>query len=228
MTHKPWLKFYAADWLSSPELRACTLAEKGLLIDLMCIAHRHEPYGYFTDGTDESLSIVAQMVRIRLPRLVQMVYKLRTKGRVSASDGGQLYIKRMVADHDYSLQQSDFGRKGGNKALMATHKPDIEQSKSKSKSKRIKKKTADFELLEDMRNNKGMVTAWNEWQKHRREKGKALTQSTADKQIKRLHDIGASRAIAMINHSIEQGWTGLFERDKTTTATHNPFMSVGQ
>jgi hypothetical protein len=60
--------------------------------------------------------------------------------------------------------------------------------------------------------------AWSMWQEHRKEKKKKLTQSTASMQLKEMKEIGESRAISMINYSIKNGWTGLFE-DKTSFVT---------
>jgi len=60
--------------------------------------------------------------------------------------------------------------------------------------------------------------AWSSWETHRAEKKKKLTQSTASMQLKEMKEIGEARAIAMINYSIKNGWTGLFE-DKTSFVT---------
>ena len=48
---KPWLKFYPADWRADPRLRMCSLAARGLWIELMSYMHEGEPYGHLTiDG----------------------------------------------------------------------------------------------------------------------------------------------------------------------------------
>lgn len=60
--------------------------------------------------------------------------------------------------------------------------------------------------------------AWDMWQEHRKEKKKKLTKSTATMQLNAMKEIGEVRAIAMINYSIKNGWTGLFE-DKTSFVT---------
>ena len=60
--------------------------------------------------------------------------------------------------------------------------------------------------------------AWDMWLGHRREKKKRLTKSTATMQLKAMEEIGEFRAIAMINYSIKNGWTGLFE-DQSSNVT---------
>lgn len=57
--------------------------------------------------------------------------------------------------------------------------------------------------------------AWQEWVNHRREIGKKLTALSVKKQLKELASIGHDRAIAMIEHTIAKGWTGLREADES-------------
>lgn len=52
--------------------------------------------------------------------------------------------------------------------------------------------------------------AWELWRKHRVEKKNTLTPTTIKMQIKFLLSMGHDRAIAAIERSITNGWTGLF------------------
>lgn len=53
--------------------------------------------------------------------------------------------------------------------------------------------------------------AWSDWKQHRFEINKKLTPSTIKKQFNELQEMGEDRSIAAINHSIKNGWIGLFE-----------------
>jgi hypothetical protein len=53
--------------------------------------------------------------------------------------------------------------------------------------------------------------ALTDWRKHRKEIRKKWTPSMEEKQIKRLADWGAERAVAAIDHSIANGWLGIHE-----------------
>lgn len=53
--------------------------------------------------------------------------------------------------------------------------------------------------------------AWAEWERHRREKRQRLTATARSRQLARLTAMGANRAVAAIEHSIANGWTGIFE-----------------
>ena len=55
------------------------------------------------------------------------------------------------------------------------------------------------------------LKAWVEWQQHRREIRKKLTPLAAHRQLAQLEAMGEARAIAAIEHSIQNGWTGIFE-----------------
>jgi hypothetical protein len=56
--------------------------------------------------------------------------------------------------------------------------------------------------------------AWQEWKQHRKESGKKLTSLSVSKQMKKLSAWGVERAIAAINHSIENSYQGIFEPSK--------------
>jgi hypothetical protein len=53
--------------------------------------------------------------------------------------------------------------------------------------------------------------AWTEWEAHRKHKRAKLTPETIRRQYKKLASMGMERAIAAIGHSIEKGWTGIYE-----------------
>jgi len=53
--------------------------------------------------------------------------------------------------------------------------------------------------------------AWGEWHEHRRENRKAMTPTSTKRQLKALAALGHDRAVAAINHSIAQGYTGVYE-----------------
>jgi hypothetical protein len=55
------------------------------------------------------------------------------------------------------------------------------------------------------------AAAWAEWEQHRRAKGGKLTPLAATKQLGFLAGLGPARAVAAIEHSIRQNYTGIFE-----------------
>jgi len=63
--------------------------------------------------------------------------------------------------------------------------------------------------------------AWEDWRRHRKEIKKKLTPLAVEKQVKLLAGLGAARAIAAIEHSIANGYTGIIE-PKPTSRTQPP------
>jgi hypothetical protein len=62
------------------------------------------------------------------------------------------------------------------------------------------------------------VAAWRSFAKHRREKKARLTPTAAEKQLAACLGMGEARAIAAIDLSVRQGWTGIFEDKNAKTA----------
>ena len=66
------------------------------------------------------------------------------------------------------------------------------------------------------------VAAWAAWETHRKEKRNAITDTTRLMQRKKLMKMGERRAIATIEHSITNGWLGLYEPDDNTQPQKPP------
>ena len=45
MTKEAWFKFYPVDWRADPGLRVCSLAARGVWIDILCALHDSDEYG---------------------------------------------------------------------------------------------------------------------------------------------------------------------------------------
>jgi uncharacterized protein YdaU (DUF1376 family) len=64
--------------------------------------------------------------------------------------------------------------------------------------------------------------AWHDWTQHRKEKKKPLTPTSTKLQLQTLQDMGVDRAIRAIDHSIAQGWTGIFEPSEQGKGKQQP------
>lgn len=53
--------------------------------------------------------------------------------------------------------------------------------------------------------------AWKAWLRHRKESRNPATSVSQERAIKKLLEMGATRALAALNHSVANGWKGLFE-----------------
>lgn len=69
--------------------------------------------------------------------------------------------------------------------------------------------------------------AWARWTQHRRETRKPVTPTSARQQFKKLAEIGEARAIQAIDHSIANGYQGIFEPTTRGTNHANPAKRTG-
>jgi hypothetical protein len=132
MKHNPWLKFWPQDWLTDVNLRSCSSAQRGTLIDLMCIAHRSENYGVIIErDTPEARKMLAKCLSLTVRTLDSHMTGLLQLQRICRTDDGQLFIKRMVQDHRKSLINSDNGKLGGRVSLKAPLKAEENRKEKK-------------------------------------------------------------------------------------------------
>jgi hypothetical protein len=60
-------------------------------------------------------------------------------------------------------------------------------------------------------NSEVFLVAWQSWNTHRHETKKKLSPLAAEMQLRKLAEMGVERAVAAINHSIMNGYQGIFE-----------------
>jgi len=69
-----------------------------------------------------------------------------------------------------------------------------------------------------------LLDIWSEWEQHRKEKKQKLTPMSVKKQLKFLAGRSNQEIITIIEQSIRNGWTGLFEikngKQQTKPAEH--------
>jgi hypothetical protein len=126
MPKAPAFQFYPADWLNDIRLRPVSFEVKGFLIDVMCLMHQSEKYGYLTKEFEESLPGLLGKDRRTLRRLLAEVEQKSLVKRDVVT--GELFNKRMVHDEHIRQVRRESGTKGGQK-----RKPDLLKQKPKQK-----------------------------------------------------------------------------------------------
>lgn len=99
MSVHPWIKFYPADWRSDPKLRMCSLAARGLWMEMLALMHEASPYGHLLISgrapTDAQLAVLAGAPSDQIPDLLG---ELDAAGVFSRTREGAIYSRRMVRD----------------------------------------------------------------------------------------------------------------------------------
>lgn len=139
-----------------------------------------------------------------------------------------VYQKRGTAKELSKKQRRMNGKFCNNNAdttvVSATEMPQSKVKESKEEKSKVKLPAVAVPFVGEV------LKVWNEWEQFKKEKRQTLTPSSIKKQIKFLGGRGDPEIIAIINQSIMNGYTGLFElkqqtnghRTKTSSRTTGP------
>lgn len=116
MAKRPSFQFYPADWINDINMRTATYEEKGFLIDLMCLLHQSNKYGYLTKEMEENLAELLGKDRRTSRRLLVKVQQKSLMKRDEKT--GELFSKRMAKDEYIRGIRQAAGVKGGNPNLV--------------------------------------------------------------------------------------------------------------
>lgn len=113
------MKFDTADWRSDTQLRVCSLAARGLWMEMLCLMHEATPYGHLLvkdkSPTDAQLAMQACTPTEQIPILLG---ELESAGVFSRSSKGVIFSRRLVqSDKRKKILQKN-GKKGGNPNLV--------------------------------------------------------------------------------------------------------------
>lgn len=114
----PWLKFYTTDWRADPCLRMCSMAARGLWIEMICLMHEASPYGHLLVGgkspTDAQL---AALVGASPDEIAALLGELEAAGVFSRAKQGVIYSRKLTRMAKKAATARNNGRKGGNPNL---------------------------------------------------------------------------------------------------------------
>lgn len=114
----PWLKFYPSDWRADPALRMCSMAARGLWVEMLCLMHEAEPYGSLRVNkqpiNDKQL---ASLCGVGTKEVSKALEELEAAGVFSRDDHGVIYSRRMERDKAKADRDKENGKSGGNPNL---------------------------------------------------------------------------------------------------------------
>ena len=97
---RPSFQFYPADWRKDPALSTCSLAARGLWIEMMCLAHEGERYGVLSINNGHPMSVqqIARAVGESPTVIARLVAELEQSSDFSRDTHGCILSRRMVRD----------------------------------------------------------------------------------------------------------------------------------
>jgi hypothetical protein len=115
----PWFRFHTVDWRGDVKLRRCSLAARGLWIDMLAIMHEARPYGHLvTDDEPMTVDDIAVIVGSKKSDVKKALDELIERDVVSQTSSGVMFSKRMVKDRQTQERSSEKGSMGGNPKLI--------------------------------------------------------------------------------------------------------------
>ena len=115
MTHRPWMKFYTSDWRADPALRMCSIAARGLWMEIICVMHEAEPYGSLrVNGRPVTERQLATLAGVTVDDVVSYLAELEDAGVFSRDSDGVIYSRRMQRDNAKEAADRLNGAGGGN------------------------------------------------------------------------------------------------------------------
>jgi len=88
------------------------------LINLMCIMHQSDRYGYLIiNGSIPLSKDIAPHVKLHSKTYDKMLMELILKGVLSQDENGLIFCRRMVKDEELRKLRQQVGKLGGNPLL---------------------------------------------------------------------------------------------------------------
>lgn len=123
---QPWLKFFPSDWRADPALRMCSLAARGLWIEMLCLMHEARPFGsLLVNGKPVTAAQLANLIGAGVADVEGFLAELEEAGVFSRDAEGLIYSRRMRRDEERAAVNRVNGRAGGNPSLKAGVNPPV-------------------------------------------------------------------------------------------------------
>jgi len=114
----PWFKFYPSDWRNDPALKMCSMAARGLWIELICLMHQATPYGHLlVNGQAPTDAQIAVLVGAPSDQIAALLGELESAGIFSRTRNGIIYSRKLTRMSKKAATARNNGRKGGNPSL---------------------------------------------------------------------------------------------------------------
>ena len=111
---RPAFQFYPSDWLTDLGLRMCSLEARGLWMEMLCLMHQGERYGYLSEKIEKKLQKLCGLS----PQKFKKTLKELEENDVFSRDENGIFSRRMVRDEAVR----DARANGGNAGASHGHK----------------------------------------------------------------------------------------------------------
>ena len=111
---RPWMKFYPQSWRSDEMLRNCSLAARGLWIEMIALMHTSERYGFLliNGKVPSDRQLQRQTGAESSDEISQLIAELEQESVFSRDPDGVIFSRKMVRDAKSFAKASNFGKRG--------------------------------------------------------------------------------------------------------------------
>lgn len=121
----PWMKFYPSDWRADPALRVCSLAARGLWMEILCLMHEAAPRGsLLVNGQPVADRQLASLTGVSVRDVGKCLGELEAAGVFSREGNRTIYSRRMRRDDEKAERDKAIGKRGGNPTLKGRVNPE--------------------------------------------------------------------------------------------------------
>ena len=221
MAKPPAIQFYVRDWTT--DCNGLSVAAKGAWIQMLCNLHLADKYGELTK-TPEAW---ARICGCPPEEMEPIWHELRSENVCDISEdvtNGHAVVTVVSRRMSTQRKEKDGARLRKQRQREKDGRPKKVTSPSASAVSAPASATAKTTPLPPSLDNPSFQKAWGEWVTYRHERRKPLTKSTIKMQLTKLAKT-PDEAVAIIERSIEQGWTGLFPLDHKAKGGFTPAPS---
>src|SRR5262245_24126820 len=118
---RPATQFYWGDWLNCKEVRVCSLAARGLGMDMLGFMRQGNPTGTLTHENGQPITVeqLAKLVGNPVASTKKLIDELLENGVPGRLESGALTSRRMLREEEtyarYLEDQAENGRRGAAK-----------------------------------------------------------------------------------------------------------------
>lgn len=136
----PWMKFFPSDWLSDEGLRSCSIAARGLWIDLIAMMAKSNTHGYLLiGGSPASVEQISRIAGEDADTTRKLLQELERNGVFSRDEDNVVFSRRMKRDE--AERKSNADRQMRYQAKNRETKAEVKEYPKKDKADLPKRDT---------------------------------------------------------------------------------------
>lgn len=205
----PYFKFNVSEYING-NITLEDFYTQGVFVNICA-------YYWFKSG-----KVTLTEMKRRLSKAKPIAFEKLVASEIIKVDGDKINIsfldEQLIERGHLSATNSENGKLGGRpkkseeKAVGFSDESESKAKKSNIEEKREEEKREEEKANADAPFEGELMVRWKEWERHRKEKRASLTPTVREKQIKLLGGRPPNEAIAILDYSLENGYTGLFPK----------------